>query len=450
MAAFYCLSLKYFPTLGVSPESLAVIPLPSSNLFEMKSRLLFLVCLLLAGLHAATAQVDTTRGRYYQPIFPNVTLTANVAYGSAVTYTGSTQTLLMDIYQPTGDTEARRPVIIFAHQGGFVAGSRTDAYMINICTRMARLGYVTASIEYRLGFPFTGFPFPAADTQSVARAAIRGMQDMRAAVRFFRKDAATTNTYRVNPNYIVVGGSSAGAFAALAVGYLDKPAEVPAYVGLAALGGIEGQSGNPGYSSAVLAVLNLSGATESPSIIEAGNAPLCSVHGTADGTVPYLQGRVGSLLPPKYVYGSGRLHPRATAVGIRNTLRTLRGAGHIPFESTSAAGIAYADTTFRTIRDFLRPSLGQAGTVVTAVAPSAAKVGPTAQAYPNPADDIIRIMLPEAWLLPIEAQLLDVTGRVVRVINPNVRDLNMLRGSLKAGLYLLKIPGQVPIRIEFK
>jgi hypothetical protein len=414
----------------------------------MKAIFLFLVGLLLVGLHAASAQVDTTRGRYYQPVFQNVTVTSSVAYGSAATYTGTTQTLLMDIYQPTGDTEARRPVIIFAHQGGFITGSRTDAYMVNICTRMARLGYVTASIEYRLGFQLTGLASPA-DTPQVAKAALRGMQDLRAAVRFFRKDAATTNTYRAHPNYIVVGGSSAGAFAALEVGYLDKASEVPVYADIAALGGVEGNSGNPGFSSAVLAVLNLSGATESPSIIEAGNVPLCSVHGTSDTTVPYLQGRVGSLLPPKYVYGSGRLNPRATTLGIRNTLRTFRGAGHIPFESTTANGIAYADTTFRTIRDFLRPSLGQPGTIVTAALPGSPKA-PAAQAYPNPADDMVRLVLPEAWLIAAEAQLIDVAGRVVRTVDPSVRDLSILRGGLKAGIYSLKIPGQLPVRIEFK
>ena len=109
----------------------------------------------------------------------------------------------------------------------------------------------------------TGFPPPAADTVGVAQAAVRGTQDLRAAVRFFRKDAATTNTYRVSPAYIMAGGSSAGTFMALEIGYLDKASEVPAYVGLAGLGRIEGQSSNPG-SSAVLAVLNLSGATEQP------------------------------------------------------------------------------------------------------------------------------------------------------------------------------------------
>ena len=412
----------------------------------MKALFLFALALLLAGLHPAAAQVDTTRGRYYQPIFQNVTVTSNVTYGAAADYRNMPVVLLMDIYQPTGDTEARRPVIIFAHQGGFLTGSRTDAYMVNICTRMARLGYVTASIEYRLGFPITGFPPPAADTVGVAQAAIRGMQDLRAAVRYFRRDAATTNTYRANPNYIVVGGSSAGAFAALEVGYLDKATEAPSYVGIAALGGIDGQSGNPGYSSAVLAVLNLSGATENPSLIEAGNAPLLSVHGTADGTVPYFQGRVGSFLPPKYVYGSGRLHPRATSLGIRNTLVRLSRAGHIPFESNTA----YADTTFRAIRDFLRPSLGQAGTVVTAALPGAAKTSAIAQAYPNPADDAVRIELPAAWLPLAQAQLLDATGRVVRTITPTAHTLTLPRGSLAAGLYLLKFPGKVPVRIEFK
>ncbi|WP_216679421.1 alpha/beta hydrolase [Hymenobacter siberiensis] len=414
----------------------------------MKTLFLFLATLLFTAAQAASAQgvIDTTGGRYYRPLFPNVTVASGVAFGAAVNSVGTNQALLMDIYQPTGDALARRPVIIFAHQGGFVTGLRTDAYMVDVCTKFARLGYVTASIDYRL-LDFSIVLGGGFDTVNIAKSAIRGMQDLRAAVRFFRKDAATANAYRVNPGYIIVGGSSAGAFAALEVGYLDKAPEVPAYVGIVALGGVEGVSGNPGYSSLPQAVLNLSGATESPNYIEAGNAPLCSVHGTADGTVPYLQGRVGSFLPPKYVYGSGRLNPRATALGIRNTLRTLRGAGHIPFETNAA----YADTTFRTIRDFLRPVLALPGLVVTAAqAPAAPAPAPAAQAYPNPAADAIRILLPAAWANIAEAQLLDAAGRVVRTISPTTPTLDVLRGTLKAGIYLLKFPGQAPVRIEFR
>ena len=120
----------------------------------MKASLLLFLLLVLGTGPAARAQapIDTTAGRYYQPVFPNVTVTSGVAFGSAADYTGATQTLRMDIYQPTGDASAERPVIIFAHQGGFVTGSRTDAYMVKVCTQFARLGYVTASIDYRLGF----------------------------------------------------------------------------------------------------------------------------------------------------------------------------------------------------------------------------------------------------------------------------------------------------------
>ncbi len=407
---------------------------------------LLVILLLLAGPGVALAQlapIDTTRGRYYQPIFTNVTVTNNVTYGSGTTYTGTTQTLLMDIYQPTGDTVSRRPLIVFAHGGGFIGGTKADAYPIAFCTRLARLGYVVASIEYRLGFPLTGFPIALTDTAGIAQAAIRGGHDMKAAIRFFRQDAATAKTYRVYSNYVIAAGSSAGAFAALEVGYLDKASEVPAYVNLASLGGIEGASGNPGYSSAVAAVISLSGATENPSVIEAGNAPLCSAHGTADTTVPYFQGKIGSLLPPKYVYGSGRLNPRATALGITNVLRRFSKAGHVPFETNTQ----YADTTFWTVRDFLRPLLRRTGVALAAKASTAASL---IQAYPNPAQDAVQLALPADWSQLGEAEILDVAGRVVRRFRPQAQTTQLVRGTLPAGIYAVRFAGQVPVRVVFE
>jgi hypothetical protein len=405
-----------------------------------------LISLLLAGAGRASAQlapIDTTRGRYYQPFFTNVTVTNNVTYGSAVTLSGTTQTLLMDVYQPTGDTVNRRPLIVFAHGGGFIGGTKADAYPVAFCTRLARLGYVVASIEYRLGFPLTGFPVALTDTAGIAQAAIRGGHDMKAAIRFFRQNAATSKTYRVHSNYVIAAGSSAGAFAALEVGYLDKASEVPAYVNLASLGGIEGASGNPGYSSAVMAVLNLSGATENPAVIEAGNAPLCSAHGTADATVPYLQGKIGSFLPPKYVYGSGRLNPRATALGITNVLRRFSKAGHVPFETNGA----YADTTFWTIRDFLRPLLRRTG---VALAAKPALAASAVQAYPNPAQEAVQLALPADWAQLGEGEILDVAGRVVRRFRPKAQTTQLLRGTLPAGLYAVRFAGQVPVRVVFE
>ena len=406
----------------------------------------FALLTLLALAHTASAQIDTTRGRYHRPLFPNVTVASGVNYGSATTSAGTVQQLLMDVYQPAGDTMQQRPLIIFAHQGGFVSGSRTEAYMAAICTRFARLGYVTASIDYRLIDPST--ILNNFDTVAIAKGALRGGQDMKAAVRFFRRDAATARTYKVHPQYIVVGGASAGAFMALQTAYLDKLSEIPAYVGAAALGGVEGTGGSPGYSSRPLAALNLSGATESPALIEANDPPLCSLHGTADATVPYAKGRIGSNLPPKYVYGSALLHPRATQLGIRNVLKTFVNVGHIPQYGTSANAAAYSDTTFRVVRDFLRPALARPGTVL-ATSATRSRLS-LAQAYPVPAEEVVHLTIPEAWANRLEAQLLDQAGRVVRRVRPSSAALDVPRGSLKAGIYSWQFPGQVPVRIEFK
>src|SRR5207248_3254542 len=120
-----------------------------------------------------------------------------------------------------------------------------------LCNRFAKMGYVTCSIDYRLGVSIPP------DSIKMGYAMIRATQDMKAAIRFFRKDAATVQKYRTHPSYIFAAGSSAGAFMALHHAYLNKVSEVPTWVNLASIDGLDGNSGNPGYSSAINAVINL-------------------------------------------------------------------------------------------------------------------------------------------------------------------------------------------------
>ncbi|NVO30188.1 alpha/beta hydrolase [Hymenobacter lapidiphilus] len=310
--------------------------------------LLFLVIgLSTAALQAQPAPPDTTKGRYHRPLFSQVKVRRNVAFAQVSGLLGQTQPLYLDFYEPSGDTVRRRPLVLLAHEGAFVTGTRDDVVMTELCTRLARLGYTAASIDYRLLF----FPF---DSVGIGRAAIRATQDMRAAVRFFRHDAATARRFKVDGRYIFVGGSSAGAFMALQTAYLDKAAEVPAYLNLGALGGLEGSGGNAGYSSQPRAVINLCGALAQAGWLQAGDVPLLSIHGTRDGIVPYQRGLIGGPLPAQVVAGSAVLRRRAQAVGVPNVLRPLRGAGHVPysFEPT------YVDSVFVPIREFLRPLLG--------------------------------------------------------------------------------------------
>ncbi|WP_162910688.1 alpha/beta hydrolase [Hymenobacter oligotrophus] len=398
----------------------------------MKQLLLAWVMLLL-GCYPVLAQIDTTGGRYWQPRFQQVTVTRGVEYGSAANLSGTTQVLRLNLYEPTGDTVRRRPLIVFAHEGAFLTGNRDDAFMNAICTRMAQLGYVAASIDYRLGF----FPL---DSLNVGQAALRATQDMRASIRFFRRDAATARQYRVHPSYIFAAGSSAGGFMALQVGYLDKPSEVPSYINLNSLGGLEGNSGNLGYSSRVAGVINLCGALGSLSWLEPGNVPLCSVHGTADGVVPYGVGKAWGYAASPRLFGSGVIKPRADALGIPNVLRTLSNAPHVPYNGSSPSSVAYFDTTYQTVRAFLRPLLRQPGTVLSA-APSNRQASEL-QIYPVPAQQLIVLEATgQPVFKPRQVELIDTQGRVVRRFLWDKPRMLIPRGNLPEGAYYLSGEG---------
>ena len=68
--------------------------------------------------------------RYLDEVFENVTITEDVVYGNApdlpfiflFEWNTYDLDLDMDIYEPEGDTETQRPVIIFIHTGAFFSG----------------------------------------------------------------------------------------------------------------------------------------------------------------------------------------------------------------------------------------------------------------------------------------------------------------------------------------
>jgi acetyl esterase/lipase len=233
--------------------------------------------------------------RYRDLVFGAATTTTGVTYGNAVDQTGNPVTLQLDVYRPAGDTNTRRPAIVWVHGGGFSGGNRTSGEIVDQATTFARKGYVNVSITYRLtpGGCLAGGPTPA------CLQAIRDAQhDAQAAVRFLRANAST---YGVDVNRIAIAGTSAGAITALNVAAApDDP----------------GTSGNPGFSSAVQAAVSLSGA-KIYGAIEPGEAAIHMFHGTTDGLVPY-QWAVNTL-------------NEAQAAGVISYLTTWPGEGHVPY-----------------------------------------------------------------------------------------------------------------------
>ena len=200
------------------------------------------------GTLSVHAQSDCDGERYrYTSAFDNVSVSEDHVYGSNLSALGVDTELVFDFYEAVGNAEAERPLLIMAHGGFFLAGSNDGMEVVPLCEDFARMGYAVASISYRLGIA------PSFDLENeLVQAVWRGVHDSRAAVRYFRKSVEEEgNPWGIDVDRIFIGGVSAGGFVALHHAYVDQDSEIPNNIdesqpGMG--GGLEGDSGNPGYS----------------------------------------------------------------------------------------------------------------------------------------------------------------------------------------------------------
>jgi para-nitrobenzyl esterase len=389
----------------------------------MKHSILVLTFLSLS--FASQAQFDCSNGRYSTEVFSSVQLLSDITYGQATNVQGNSQSLELDLYLPQGDTSSSRPLLIMAHGGSFIGGNKTGTDVVPICQKFAKLGYVVASIEYRLGFG--GF-LPNEETATAA--VFRATSDMKAAIRFFRKDAATSNIYKINPDFIFAGGVSAGAFMALHAAYLDQESEVPASINLTEFGGIEGNSGNPGYSSEIKAVVNLCGAIGDSAWINVGDVPCLSMHGTNDGTVPYGSDIITVLFVPLLeVDGSASIHERMVNVGVPSTFISWPNADHVPFVSS----LTYQESVFENMVPFLFDQLGCSSTGLDDFASASDQI----RLYPNPSNDNFSVGLLSSSASILE--IFDLSGRSVYSQELLNAPSTVSTAGLANGLYTVKL-----------
>ena len=225
--------------------------------------------------------------RYRDPVFSAVTVTSNITYGSAVNLSNQTVTLQLDMYQPTGDTVTSRPAIVWAHGGAFTSGNKGSGELVDEATTFAKAGYVNVSISYRLESPGC-----SGNLSNCVQAIQEATADAQTAVRFLRTNASA---YGIDPDRIAIGGSSAGAIAALNVGY--STSEDP--------------------SARVRAALSISGAHIVVGTISPGDAPALDFHCTTDPLVAY-QWSVDTINAAK-------------AAGLDASLESWDATCHVPY-----------------------------------------------------------------------------------------------------------------------
>ena len=303
---------------------------------------LLAVILLFIGI------TSNSQNRYLDDVFPNVTITSDVQYAENISVLPlaaglppQLDAIQCDIYEPTGDTETNRPVIIVSHTGSFLppvangqaTGSVKDSSIVEQCTRWAKKGYVAVAMGNRKGWdPLSSDE----DTRrgTLLQAAYRGIQDAKAMVRFLRKtEDVDGNPYGIDPNKIVLGGQGTGAYISLGYATLDDAAvelnifpkffnvsdtsNIMPYVIPAIFGNIHGTDttyfpantppfnfptpvmfnfpNNPTYSNDINMAFNIGGALADISWLEDGEVPIVSFHCAND---PYAPIDTGTVIVP--------------------------------------------------------------------------------------------------------------------------------------------------------
>jgi len=288
----------------------------------MKKLLLLTISTILSGISFSQ---DYNANRYIKPIFPTIDVTNNVQYGTAPQWVWPywNNDLFLNVNIPNGDANIKRPLIIFAHAGGFINGTKDVDDMVAICDSFAQKGYVTASIEYRKGFD-------PLDGSSAERAVYRGIQDGKTAIRFFKTNYAT---YNIDTNYVFFGGMSAGAFIALHVGYMDKESERPASTfgggTVNDLGCLDCGDHQTTATSKPFAILDFWGAMQDTSLIESNGPPIQLMHGRYDPTVPFKYGHPFGASTVPSVYGDSIVQLQLDNIGIYNEYTWSDGPLHM-------------------------------------------------------------------------------------------------------------------------
>lgn len=314
--------------------------------------------------------------RYLTEVFSDVTVTNEVTYGVNATVLlvsvlgeAVPQELQCDIYEPAGDTETNRPLIVLMHTGNFLppdfnggcTGTTKDADIVDLATRLAKMGYVVAAADYRLGWNPVD-PDQTVRVFTLINAAYRGVQDSRTCIRFFRRTVEENgNPYGIDPNKIILWGVGTGGYIAYASATLDTITDtwIPKFItpfGPMVVQEINGDidattvgivpPGYPGfpegdtlcypnhvgYSSEFSLMVNSGGALGDTSWIDADDPPMISFHVPTDPFAPCEIGQV--IVPPPLnldvveVMGSCTVQPMANELGINDPFWSIDYAAY--------------------------------------------------------------------------------------------------------------------------
>lgn len=289
--------------------------------------------------------------RYKDEIYQNNRKLSNVPYGREVTSYGVLQRMVYNVYLPPfKDTVTNRPAVMLAHGGGFINFlDQNSPDIVKIAEGLAKRGYVVFSVEYREEQSALSLFSEKNMVLAVARALI----DIRnATCQIMDTTLNHGNPYGVDPNRVFVGGVSAGAVGFLQAIFLDSLSWMPTNYQewiLELEPNTQSLLDNKYCGANVLGILNISGALLDTAWIKPYKKneypAIFSVHGTADGIVPYKHRYPFDIKTLPKLFGSYYVDQKAKEVGIQSELQVWAGFGHVPFIGINLSAIFSDDIT---------------------------------------------------------------------------------------------------------
>lgn len=369
--------------------------------------------------------------RYIDYVFASADTLQNIVFTTTAGGTAN-DTLLLDVYLPHGDTATNRHLIIWAHGGAFFEGTKNDNDIQYLCTSFAKRGYVCASINYRL----VGSVLLLYDSLVALDEIVKADDDMKSSIRFFRKNFSLGNTYGIDTSYIFGAGSSAGAIMIDFAATIDSINEVFSTLQTAIQnnGGIEGSSGNDGYSSNVKAVASLAGGISDLSWIGPGTVPMVFCQGTSDPIIPYncadvFNGYTGGLVPGLFrLCGSQPMEQQCATNNVTTSLMAFANQGHVPWSSHADI----MNTTDSAVAQFFYH---------LNCTESGVKNIPTATSlnvFPNPSNDELHIQYAGENEM-VAYTIFDLSGQVISKGAMNSNEQTISVKNFSRGIYFLKV-----------
>jgi pimeloyl-ACP methyl ester carboxylesterase len=248
----------------------------------------------------------------------------------------SVQDLKLDIYFPDVNYSGKKyPLILWIHGGGFLVGDKSTSW--KICSRAAGYGFVTVSMNYRLGWSRAGKAqgVCSGDSTSQKAAIYLATQDAKAALRFLVANAAT---YSIDTNWIFMAGPSAGGATPLFTKYVTQEDANRFLPGASTKYGLLDRADNNLTNTyTIKGICAMWGALNEPALITQQNAvPTLFIHGMKDPVAPYDRAPSFHCKNFSVINGSSILYNRMTNVlKIPAVLITDPNGGHGVYDNNS-------------------------------------------------------------------------------------------------------------------